>query len=127
MRQHGNAALTVEQRGRLVKDLKSGMTMVKAAEVYGVSMTTIYRWQKRAKQLGDVPLVDRTSRPHSMPTAIPEETRQAILRLRREGKVCREIAKETGVSLATASRVIKRAGVDTSSQSADLRSPAPSS
>ena len=54
-------------------------------------------------------LVDRSSRPHRLRKPTPPETQERIIALRRQRWTGQQVAKETGVSPATVSRILRRA------------------
>lgn len=69
------------------------------------------RWVERYKVEGRAGMADRSSRPIRMPQATPALIAERIVALRRQRFPGRHIAHEVGVSPATVSRVLKRAGL----------------
>lgn len=65
----------------------------------------------RCRAEGRAGLTDRSSRPRKLRRPTTAETVKRIIALRRERWTGKHIACETGVSPATASRVLKRAGL----------------
>jgi len=55
--------LTPEQRGRVVNTVRKGMSKKVAAEIFGVSKVTVWKWCKRAKHRGRESFRDLPRRP----------------------------------------------------------------
>ena len=109
---HKNARLTPLRRGDMALSVIEGrLSKAQAARVFGVSAKIVARWVERYKTEGQAGMVDRSSRPHRLRSPIPEETADRIIALRRRRWTGSHIAMETGVSPATVSRVLKRAGL----------------
>lgn len=108
---HKNARLTPVGRERLVLMMASGQTPQAAARAAGVCPRTARKWLARYKAEGAAGLHDRSSRPKKLRAQTPEETSARIIALRRQRWTAAHIARETGVSSATVSRVLKRAGL----------------
>jgi len=108
---HKNARLTPLGRERLVKMMLSGQTPESAARLAGVCPRTARKWQARYKTEGAAGLRDRTSRPKKLRNPTSAQTVKRIIALRRQRWTGKHIACETGVSSATVSRVLKRAGL----------------
>lgn len=106
---HKNARLTPKGREVLVQRLQSGQRVAEVAQAMGLSETTVRKWWRRFCE-GEG-LADRSSRPHASPRAIPAERRAQIESLRRQRRTGRLIAEQTGLSPATVSRVLRRAGL----------------
>lgn len=111
MNMHENARLTPLGRERLVKQAISGQTPEAAARAAGVCPRTARTWLARFKAEGIAGLADRSSRPKKLRAPTPEDTAARIMALRRKRRTGKHIARETGVSPATVSRVLKRAGL----------------
>jgi len=108
---HKNARLTPLGRERLVKLMLSGQSPEAAARATGVCPRTARKWLARYKADGAVGLLDRSSRPKKLRKPTPAKTVRQIIELRRKRWTGTHIARETGVSPATVSRVLKRAGL----------------
>jgi len=108
---HKNARLTPLGRERLVKMMLSGQTPESAARLAGVCPRTARKWQARYKTEGAAGLEDRSSRPNKLRNPTSAQTVKRIIALRRQRWTGKHIACETGVSSATVSRVLKRAGL----------------
>lgn len=111
MNMHKNARLTPLGRERLVKMMLSGRTPEAAARDAGVCPRTARKWLARFKSEGAAGMTDRSSRPKKLRAPTPEDTGARIIALRRQRWTGKHIARETGVSAATVSRVLKRAGL----------------
>ena len=108
---HENARLTPIGRERMVRMMLSGQTPETAARVAGVCPRTARKWLARFKAEGPAGLRDRSSRPRRLRTPTPCETVDRIIALRRQRWTGQHIAREVGVSPATVSRVLQRAGL----------------
>lgn len=111
MNVHKNARLTPLGRERLVGLIAGGMTFVQVGAVCGCSAKTAAKWWKRFLTEGREGLHDRQSRPRSLRNPTPDDVAQRIISLRRERLTGAHIAAKTGVSPATVSRVLRRAGL----------------
>ena len=118
---HQNARLTPKGRALLVRRIRDGQTVQAAAAACGVSTRTAYRWLRRYRNEGQAGLRDRSSRPHRSPRRTPKPVFARVIVLRRQRWTGRRIAAHLGVSAATISRVLRRAGLQ---RLADLE-PAP--
>ena len=108
---HKNARLTPHGRERLVWLMLSGQTPEAAARAAGVCPRTARKWLKRYQEEGIAGLQDRSSKPIKLRNPTPTKTVNRILALRRQRWTGKHIARETGVSPATVSRVLKRVGL----------------
>lgn len=107
---HKNARSCPLSRALLFKRVREyGWSLRKAAGAAGLSVVRAREWIRRS----DVrePLTDRSSRPHQTRTVGPA-VREAIVALRRQRITLRQIAAAAGVSLSTAARVCRRAGMN---------------
>ena len=109
---HKNARLTPLRRGEMALAVIEGpLSKAQAARVYDVSAKIVARWVERYKAEGPAGMVDRSSRPARMPGATSPALVERIIVLRRQRWTGKHIAQEVGVSPATVSRVLKRAGL----------------
>jgi len=109
---HKNARLTPCRREEMALCVISGrLSKAQAGRAYGVSAKIVARWVERYKAEGCAGMVDRSSRPHRLRSALPETTVARIIALRRQRWTGKHIAMETGVSPASVSRVLGRAGL----------------
>ena len=112
MNVHQNARLTPLGRERLVGMIAQGMSFARAGSACGCSAKTAAKWWKRFRHEGRDGLRDRRSRPHCLRNPTPSTIVEQILILRRERLTGAHIAAKTGVSPATVSRVLRRAGLN---------------
>ena len=109
---HKNARLTPHSRAELVRRvLIEGQAPAEVAGAMGVTLKTAHKWVARFRDTGIAGLVDRSSRPHRLHRPTAESTARRIEALRRQRWTGQQIAKETGVSPATVSRVLRRLGL----------------
>ena len=110
---HSNARLTPRSRASLVcavQDKK--LTLRTAAAVFRVSETTARKWVKRFREAGRAGLRDRSSRPRRSPRQTPAAQLAVVLSLRTEHYLpAFQIARTTGLSKATVSRLLHRHGL----------------
>jgi transposase len=77
---HRNAPLTPTGRLRLARCIvEQNWPLRRAADRYGVSITTAQRWAQRYREYGKDGMVDRSSRPHLCPTQLDRRTERRIL------------------------------------------------
>ena len=109
---HKNASLTPKGREDMVRAvLDQGLSKAAAARKFNTSAKTVAKWVKRFLAYGVEGLVDRSSRPHSLPSKTPLSTCDAIAVMRRERHTQAHIAAAFGLSSATISRVLKPRGL----------------
>lgn len=109
---HKNARLTPLRREEMALAVISGqLSKAQAARVYGVSAKIVIRWTARYRTEGPSGMQDRSSRPKLIPTQTAEALAERIITHRRQRLCGRHIAELTGVSPATVSRVLRRAGL----------------
>ncbi len=119
MNTHKNARLTYLRRLEMVKDItEGGFSASEAAAKQGVSAVTARKWLGRYLADGAAALLDKSSRPEKSPRAISPSVALTIIELRRKLFLQAHIASYMGVSKATVSRVLRRAGL---SRLSDLR------
>lgn len=109
---HKNARLTPRRREEMALCVIEGrLSKAQAARVYGVSAKIVARWVERYKAEGRAGMADRSSRPRYSPNAVDQAIIDRIIALRRQRWTGQHIAMEVGVSPATVSRVLSRAGL----------------
>ncbi len=109
---HKNARLTPMRREEMALAVIEGrLSKARAARIYGVSAKIVARWVERYKAEGPAGMADRSSRPGRMPAATAPLICERIIALRRQRWTGKHIAGEVGVSPATVSRVLRRAGL----------------
>jgi hypothetical protein len=72
----------------------------------------VAKWLGRFRAEGVAGMLDRSSRPHRLRHPTPPETVARIEALRRERWIGAQVARETGVSKATVSRILRRLGLN---------------
>jgi len=122
MNVHKNARLTPYRRAELVQQVEAGRTGPSVALAFGVSVRTVRKWWARYRAEGRPGLADRSSRPHTSPRQTAAAIALGIKVLRLQQWTCAQIAGAVGVSAATASRIVRRAGL---SRRGRLTAPAP--
>ena len=108
---HQNARLTPLGRERMVQMVLRGVAPEAAARAAGVSPRTVRKWVARFRAEGTTGLLDRSSRPRKLRNPTPDAIVERIIALRRERWTGERIAQTVGVSAATVSRVLRRAGL----------------
>jgi transposase InsO family protein len=109
---HKNARLTYQRRLELIQDMTlHGMQAAQAGGTHGVSAVTARKWLGRYLAEGSAGLADKSSRPQHCPRAIDPAVALSIVELRRKMMLQARIASYLGVSKATVSRVLRRAGL----------------
>jgi transposase InsO family protein len=112
MKLHANAALSLNQRRRMVgRVVEQGWSLTKAAEAAEVSDRTCAKWVGRYRAQGEAGLRDRSSAPKRIPHRTPVERVEVIELLRRLRMTGAEIAECLGMALSTVSAVLKRIGL----------------
>ena len=108
---HKHARLTPKGRETMLARLQAGQHQADVAQAMGVSLTTLKKWQRRFRAEGLAGLQDRSSRPRHSPLALRQSLRQRIIALRQKRRTGRLIVRQLGVSAASVSRVLRRAGL----------------
>ena len=109
---HKNARLTPLRREEMALSVIEGaVSKAAAARTYGVTAKVVARWVTRFKAEGSAGMTDRSSRPKIMPGMTDQTVAERIAMLRRQRLTGMHIAMTVGVSPATVSRVLKRAGL----------------
>jgi len=107
---HQNARLVVWSREQLArKVLLEGLTLKLAAASFNVSAKTAAKWVRRYRSGGVAGLCDRSSRPHRSPRRLAEALQASVIELRRGYMPGYQIARRTGISPASVSRILRRA------------------
>jgi transposase len=80
---HANAELTPPARLRLAQlVVERGWTYSAAAKMFMVTARTARKWAERYRTEGAAGMLDRSSRPHRMPSKTPPQVVRQIVRLR---------------------------------------------
>src|SRR5215218_8492002 len=112
MRLHANAALSLNQRRRMVgRVVEQGWSLAKAAEAAEVSERTCGKWVGRWRAEGELGLLDRSSAPHLIPHRTSQDRVEVIAALRRLRMTGAEIAFCLDMALSTVSAVLARSGL----------------
>jgi transposase len=110
---HKNAPLTPKGREVMVRSvIEGGLSKAAAAGQFNTTPKTVAKWVKRFRAEGADGFLDRSSRPHSLPSQTPPATSAAIGALRHQRYTGKQIAAEVGVSPATVSRILRRLGLN---------------
>ena len=124
MQLHANAALSLNQRRRMVgRVVEQGWSLAKAAEAAEVSDRTCSKWVARYRAEGEAGLRDRSSAPRPIPHRTPADRVEVIGLLRRLRMTGAEIAECLGMALSTVSAVLKRIGLGKLSRLEPLEPP----
>ncbi len=109
---HKNARLTPSGRAELARMVLEGrQSIAQVAKAFHVCAKTARKWTERFRQAGAEGMADRSSRPRRLRKPTPQAAIDEIITLRRQRFTGKHIAKVAGVSAATVSRVLKRAGL----------------
>jgi transposase InsO family protein len=112
MKLHANAALSLNQRRRLVgRVVEEQWTLTKAAEAAEVSVRCARRWVGRYRAEGQAGLLDRSSAPRRVANRTDERRVQAIAALRRLRFTGPELAELLDMPLSTVSGILTRIGM----------------
>lgn len=112
MKLHANAALSLNQRRRMVgRVIEQGWSLTKAAEAAEVSERTCSKWVHRFAAEGERGLLDRSSAPLVVANRTEEHTIEVIAALRRLRFTGPEIAELLGRPLSTVSGILRRIGM----------------
>ena len=109
---HKNARLTLHGREALVRTvLNRGVTLNSAAAEFKVSARTAAKWVRRYQFEGSAGLRDRSSRPQRFYRPTSPILIEQVETLRRQRWTGCRIARSTGLSPATISRILQRKGI----------------
>jgi transposase InsO family protein len=109
---HRNARTTIHGRLLMVQRHQAGWAKARIAEAMGISRRCVHTWISRFESEGEAGLVDRSSRPHSMPNRTPRGLEDQIVAWRRRHRCGPdEIAAQLHVCSRTVSRVLNRRGL----------------
>ena len=107
---HKNARLSFRSRESLARYvLEQGASRKAAAAAFRVSVKTAAKWTGRYRQFGSAGLADRSSRPKHSPLQTSSFLVEKVLAHRRGHMPGYEIARLTGLSPASVSRILRRA------------------
>jgi len=112
MKLHANAALSLNQRRRMVgRVVEEGWSLTQAAEAAEVSDRTAAKWVARYRAEGEAGLLDRSSAPAVVANRTDERRIEAIAALRRLRFTGPELAELLDMPLSTVSGVLQRIGM----------------
>ena len=111
---HANAALTPRARLRLAKLIvEEHWSATVAAKMFMTSPPTARKWAARFRVEGAAGMLDRSSRPRSMPTKTPPELVKRIVKARWRRRLGpAQIAAELGLPTSTVHAVLVRARIN---------------
>jgi transposase-like protein len=110
---HGSARLNLFGRTLLItRVLRDGRPVAHVARELGISRQCAHRWVNRFRREGAAGLLDRSSRPRSMPRRTPVEIEQRVLELRAQLRQGQDrIGPVAGVPARTVGAILRRHGV----------------
>src|SRR5215211_4249823 len=112
MKLHGNAALSLNKRRLLCRRVvEDDWSLSEAAGAAEVSERTAGKWVQRFRAEGEAGFLDRSSAPHSVHNATPEERVQAIAALRRLRFTGAQIAELLAMPEKTVAGILTRIGM----------------
>jgi len=112
MNVHSLARTTPRSRALLVQRVvRQKRSIQAAAEAFGVSRRTVYKWLGRHRTGGCDALRDRSSRPHRSPRRLELARVEMVLRLRRCRQTSPQIARGLKMPCSTVARVLRQAGL----------------
>lgn len=123
MKLHGNAALSLRGRQRVIALRQQGLGLAETAQAVGASPRTCAKWWARWQTDGPAGLVDRSSVPKHQPTATDQLRIQAIAALRRVRLTGPEIALALDMPVSTVSGILTRIGLGKRSRLEPLEPP----
>jgi transposase InsO family protein len=110
---HQNARTMVRSREQMAQMvIDEGSTLRAAAARFEVSAKTAAKWVRRYRHGGRAGLCDLSSRPHHSPRQTSSTLLERVFALRRLRYNGWRIARELGLSRATVSRILCRAGLN---------------
>ena len=108
MNLHRNACTTPRSRGEMVwRVLFGAQGEAAVAGAFCTTAKTVRKWVERYQAGGLAGLEDRSSRPRRLRRPTAPEVVEQVIELRRQRFTGKQIAKETGVSPATVSRILR--------------------
>jgi transposase InsO family protein len=112
MGQHGSARLSVHSRLTIaLRVQEQGWTVTAAARAANVSRQTASKWVGRYRELGEVGLGDRSTRPRTSPRRLASSVVRRIERLRRQRIGSHRIAWMLHLARSTVYRILRRLGL----------------
>ena len=93
----------------MVRRVLAGERASAVAAAFSTTAKTVMKWVERYRREGLGGLEDRSSRPRRLREPTPPEAVERVIALRRQRFTGQQIAKETGVSPSTVSRILRAA------------------
>jgi transposase InsO family protein len=107
---HRNARTTPMTRTEIGLLRAAGLSLQQIAERVGSTKPTVKKWAERFA--AGEPMVDRSSRPHSMPRLTPPAVAAIVEEMRRETQLGPAmLAGYLGLPASTAHKILRRAGI----------------
>lgn len=107
MRMNKRANLSEETRRRIIAMDERGYDGKQIAAELNISASTVYRWKRRYRELGNVANKPRRKGKRRIPQAVEDR----VVDMRLAGKRTGEIQRVTGLSWPTVDRICRRRGV----------------
>lgn len=111
MNVHSNARTCPNSRAAIVDHFVSGAWSENHAAVMKVSTRTAYKWLRRFRDEGLDGLVDRSSRPRSMPSQTEFSREELVIKLRHCRLTSVEIGRKLRMPRSTVAAILKRVGL----------------
>ena len=111
MNVHSNARTCPNSRAAIVDHFVSGSWSENHAAVMKVSTRTAYKWLRRFRDEGLDGLVDRSSRPRSMPSQTEFSREELVIKLRHCRLTSVEIGRKLRMPRSTVAAILKRVGL----------------
>jgi transposase InsO family protein len=112
MGQHGSARLSVHSRLTIARRVEEqGWTVTAAAQAANVSRQTASKWVGRYREMGELGLSDRSTRPHTIHRRVGASLVRRIERLRCQRLGSHRIAWMLHLARSTVYRVLRRLGL----------------
>jgi transposase InsO family protein len=108
---HSLARTTPASRALIAARREDGVREAVVARQLGVDCKTVRKWTKRKREEGEAGLKDRSSRPQTIPGALPSEWREAVEALRRLKFTQARIVEVLGLSKSRVQRTCASVGL----------------
>jgi transposase InsO family protein len=109
---HSLARTTPSSREVIASRRAAGIPAATVAAHMSIDRKTVRKWDRRKQSEGLLGLLDRSSRPHHSPTALPADWRAAVEALRRLRFTQAQIAVALGLSKSRVQRVVESLGLN---------------
>lgn len=111
MQIHPNAKTTPRSRLEIVRRAQAGERPDAVAEAFGVSLRTVYKWQRRFREEGPRGLQDRRSAPLRLRHRTSAARERRVVALRQRRRTGWQIARRLGMPPSTVHAVLRRHGL----------------